>query len=57
MDNATVVTIDSVRNAIDLNAVARPLKGGDNMEAPTENGKPMFEGAQGFEFRLDAGPI
>jgi hypothetical protein len=57
VDNASIVTIDFVRNAIDLDAVTRALKGRDDMEASTENGKPMFEGAQGFEFRLDAGSI
>ena len=57
MDNASIVTVDSVRNAIDLDAVTRTLNGGNDMESSSENRKPMFEGTEGFEFRLDAEPI
>src|SRR3954447_12900950 len=57
MDDASVVTIDFVGNAIDLDAIAGALDGRDNVKSSTKNGKPVFETPKRFELGLDAGSI
>jgi hypothetical protein len=57
MDDASVVTIDFVGNAIDLDAIAGALDGRDNVKSSTEDGKPILEMTKPFQLALDAGSV
>ena len=52
MDDASVVAIDFVGNAVDLDAIAGALDGRDNVKSSTEDSKPIFETGQGVPIGL-----
>jgi hypothetical protein len=54
MHNATIIALNLVRHSIYLDKAAQPLNHGDDVEAASANGEPVFKLAQAIHFRVNA---
>ena len=57
VDDASIITVDAVRHAVDLDAISQPLGYGDDVESAAESGEPVFELTQTVDVGQDAQSI